>query len=70
VGLTSEAATLFDAVDMGLHAAALRHRLGRLVGGQRGRELTEQATRWMEGQGIRRPDRMAAAFAPGSWPES
>jgi hypothetical protein len=68
--LLAQATTLFDAADMGLHAAALRHRLGRLVGGGRGRELTEQATRWMEGQGIRRPDRMAATFAPGSWPEA
>jgi serine/threonine protein kinase len=69
-GLTSEAAVLFDAVDMGLHASVLRYRLGRLIGGQRGRELTEGATRWMEGQGVRRPDRMTAAFAPGIWPEA
>jgi serine/threonine protein kinase len=68
--LLSRAAALFDAADMGLPSASLRYRLGRLVGGEQGRELTDQALRWMEGQGIRRPDRMAAAYAPGSWPES
>jgi hypothetical protein len=69
-GLLAQAAAHFDAVDMGLHAAALRHRLGRLVGGQPGHELTEGAIRWMEDQGIRRPDRMTATFAPGIWPEA
>jgi hypothetical protein len=67
--LLALAAARFDALDMALHAAALRYRLGRLVGGDRGRELTAGAIGWMEGQGILRPDRMAATFAPGIWPE-
>jgi hypothetical protein len=50
---------------MRLNAAAARWRLGQLVGGLEGLELVLAANRWMSGQQIRVPARMAATYAPG-----
>jgi serine/threonine protein kinase len=63
--LLSEAAAAFDAADMRLWAAAARRRLGQLQGGDEGHSLIEHANRWMTDQGVRRPDRIAAMYAPG-----
>ena len=70
-GDRSRAATLFalavkqlEAVDMNLHAAASRRRLGEILGGDQGRAQLEQADSWMNQQGIRNPARMADVFAP------
>ncbi|MGO9599160.1 MAG: ATP-binding protein [Isosphaeraceae bacterium] len=54
-----------DKANMALHAAAIRHRLGRLVHDD---ELVRQAEKWMESQGIKNPARMAAMYTPGAWP--
>ena len=65
VRLLSQAAPGFESLDMHLHAAAMRRRLGRLLGGDEGRVLVEQADAWMAAQTIRNPARMTAVFAPG-----
>src|SRR5262249_14203117 len=59
------APTGFDAVGMGLHAAAARRRLGELLGGDEGRRLVEHADAWMTAQTIRSPARMTRMIAPG-----
>ena len=51
--------------DMALCVALARHRLGALLGGDEGRALIMQAEQWMASQGIARPDRVLALFAPG-----
>jgi hypothetical protein len=48
-------------------AWATRYQLGRAIGGEEGRHLTEQADRMMRAQGIRAPHRSAASLAPGFW---
>jgi len=67
-GLLAKAATSFESVDMNLHAAVTRRRLGELIGGDRGRLLIEEADRWMAAQQIRDPARWAAMYAPGFSP--
>ncbi len=65
----AEAVTQLEAVDMNLHAAASRRRLGEILGGDEGRAQMEGADSWMRQQGIQNPARMADVFAPvGIWP--
>ena len=64
VELLTPAVDDFESLEMRLHAAAARRRLGQLVGGDEGRTLVAQADSWMTGQGIRNPTRMAAMIAP------
>jgi hypothetical protein len=61
----ARAVEAFEAIDLGLQAAAARRRLGELTGGARGRGLVEQADAWMRDQQIRNPARMTALLAPG-----
>jgi hypothetical protein len=63
--LLAEAAAGFDAADMPLNAAAVRRRLGSLVGGESGRSLVAQADSWMTAQQVRNPARMSMMLAPG-----
>jgi len=65
VKLLREAANAFDGVQYKLYAAATRRQLGRLLGGDEGRALVEQADDIMKKEGIVRPDRVAAMLAPG-----
>ena len=53
------------AVDMSLHAAAVRRLRGRLLGGEQGDALVRAADEVMAAQHIARPDRLAAMLAPG-----
>jgi serine/threonine protein kinase len=62
--LLEEAAATFEHLDMHLYAAAVRWRLGQLLGPDEGRALIAAADAWMTAQQIRDPARMAAAFAP------
>ncbi len=55
----------FDSIAMGVYAAAARRQLGKLVGGDEGRDLIARADAWMIGQGISNPARMAAGITPG-----
>src|SRR6185312_6647094 len=59
------AAQAYRDADMALCAAVADYRLGMLGGGAAGRDLRQGAEAWMTGQGIRRPERVAALFAPG-----
>jgi serine/threonine protein kinase len=63
--LLADAVSQFDALEARLHAAATRRCLSRVVGGQEGAALLEQADAWMKAGGVKNPDRMTAAFAPG-----
>jgi hypothetical protein len=47
-----------------LHAAGARLRHGRLLGGKGGQAQVALANGWMAEQGIKRPERMAAAILP------
>lgn len=55
----AEAILRFDAVDMRLCSAAVRRRLGELIGGDAGRAAVVSSEDWMRGQEIRDPARMA-----------
>ncbi len=63
--LLASAARDFDAADMRMYAVAARRQLGRVVGGDEGAALVEQADAAMRAEGIVRPDRFAAMLAPG-----
>jgi tRNA A-37 threonylcarbamoyl transferase component Bud32 len=63
--LLIEAAAAFDRLEMRLHAAATRRRLGQLTGGDEGKALLDQGTATMTAQMVRNPDRMTALLAPG-----
>lgn len=63
--LLGDAAGRFRAAGMDLVAAVADLRLGAILGGPDGRLLIERSEAWMTSEGIRRPDRVAALFAPG-----
>ena len=63
--LLADATHRFESADMGLFAAAARRHLGRLRGGDEGRELVDRADTWMRAQSIVDPARMASCLAPG-----
>ena len=63
--LLLSAVQTFEAVDMALYAAAARHRLGEITGGQEGHDLMTDAEAWMREQRIVDPQRITAMLAPG-----
>jgi len=65
ITLFSDAAQALDAVDMPLHAAAARRRLGQLNGGKEGIALVASVDAWMKSQCIQNPDRFTAMYVPG-----
>ena len=67
--ILERAAEGLDKVDMRLHAAAARRRLGQLVGGSHGIELVRNADAYMGSQSITSPEKMSRVLAPGPWPE-
>ena len=54
-----------EATGAALHAAAVRRRLGALVGGSEGAALVVAGDAFMAAQGVRNPARMTAALVPG-----
>lgn len=54
-----------DETDQALYGAAARYRLGALDGGEKGQAMVANATAWLAGQGVKRPDRMFAMLVPG-----
>ncbi len=54
-----------SAAELGLYGAAAHRAHGLLVGGGAGTEEVTAADRWMTGQSIARPDRMAPMLVPG-----
>jgi len=63
--LLADATQRFESADMGLFAASAQRQLGRLRGGDEGRELIARADAWMRGEAIVNPSRMADCLAPG-----
>jgi hypothetical protein len=59
-----DAAAGFDALDMVQLASSARWRLGELIGGDAGRALIADARAVLVAEGVVRPDRLVAAFAP------
>jgi hypothetical protein len=59
-----DAAAGFDALDMMQLASAARWRLGELIGGDAGRAMIADARTALAAEGVVRPDRLVAAFAP------
>ncbi len=59
------AAAGFESVEMHLHAAASRRRLGELLGAAPGHALIAQADQWMREQTIQDPARMTNVYVPG-----
>ena len=55
----------FENADMNLYAAATRRRLGETLGGDRGRQLIDQADAWMTEQRIKAPELMTRMLVPG-----
>jgi serine/threonine protein kinase/tetratricopeptide (TPR) repeat protein len=64
------AAAQFETLEMHLHAAACRRRLGELLVGAPGEALINEADQWMRKQTIRDPARMTSVYAPGLTPSS
>jgi hypothetical protein len=64
VRLLRQAVERLEAIDMHLHAAAARRRLGELLGGAEGRDLLARADAWMAGQQIVNPARMTDMHVP------
>jgi serine/threonine protein kinase/tetratricopeptide (TPR) repeat protein len=54
-----------DEVGLLLYAAAARHKLGQLLGGDEGRALIARSDAWMAEQGIRAPEKMVRACVSG-----
>ena len=52
---------------MNLHAAAARHRLGLLLGGNQGAAMVDEAEEAMKARGVRVPERYAQMLVPGTW---
>ena len=61
------AVVLADSVDMALHAAAARHRLGLLLDGEAGAAMVKSAEEAMRTRGVRVPERYAQMLLPGEW---
>jgi len=60
-----QAAERFDACAMRFYAAATRRRLGMLEAGEAGRAGVADVDELLQGEGVVRPDRLAAMMAPG-----
>jgi eukaryotic-like serine/threonine-protein kinase len=60
-----EAIDGLDEVGMFLYAAAARHELGKLIGGDEGRALIARSGAWMAEHGIRAPEKMVRACVSG-----
>jgi serine/threonine protein kinase len=62
-----KAIDLARAADMYGYAAAARHQLGLLLGGDEGQKLVKEAEEVLTAQGVRVPRRFAATLVPGQW---
>ncbi len=65
-----KAIEVFGALHMSGYEATCQHQLGRLLGGDEGRRLLEQAKNWMARESIRDPERWTATLAPGFHPRN
>ena len=67
VRLLGFAAANFAMADMALYAAVARRRLGSILGGEKGKALSNGADTWMREQKIDNPAGFAEMLAPGKW---
>jgi len=65
VQLLETAIAGFQVADMALYAAVARRRLGQLLGGDEGRELTSEGDGFMQAQAIAAPEALSRTLAPG-----
>jgi serine/threonine protein kinase len=65
VSALTRAAEGLDAADMGLHAAVVRSRLGRAMGGAKGRALVTAMDHWFAAQGVVNPESLSQVILPG-----
>jgi eukaryotic-like serine/threonine-protein kinase len=65
VAFLEKASREFEASDMTLYAVVTRHRLGEMIGGDRGQELQQDADEWMSRQLIKNPSKLMNLLAPG-----
>ena len=49
---------------MSMHREAARWRLGELVGGDGGKEMVEEARRWLRNERVKKPSRLVGMLAP------
>jgi hypothetical protein len=61
----SDADRLYAGAEMALHTQVVRRQRGKLLGGDEGAALVAGADASMTRQGIVKPERFAALFAPG-----
>lgn len=61
----ARAETLFHTWEMRLHRATARRARGMLIGGDKGRHLTDSAEAELRAEGITNPQRFCAVVAPG-----
>jgi tetratricopeptide (TPR) repeat protein len=54
-----------EPVGLAIHRRVAEHRLGTMLGGDEGKAMTREATRWLEEQTVRVPDKVVTLFAPG-----
>jgi len=59
----------FEEYGSAFYLAIARRKQGELLGGEEGRALIAQADKWMAGEGIINPARLASAFVPWQVPE-
>jgi tRNA A-37 threonylcarbamoyl transferase component Bud32 len=60
-----EAVAAAEAREMLMCASSARWRLGKIIGGDEGSALVQQAGAWMKSEGIAKPERMVQVLAPG-----
>jgi serine/threonine protein kinase len=65
IDLLSSAVEGFSSVDMALYAAVARRQMGELLGDDAGRQMVTESDRWMTGQTVKHPQRLAQMLAPG-----
>ncbi len=63
--LLRDAIDAFNVIEYKLYAAAARRQLGRIIGGDEGKALVQQADRTMGEEDVVNPERIAAMLAPG-----
>ena len=64
IRLYSTAATRFQSLEMPLHEAATRSRLGELLADEEGQSLVRQAIDWLHSQPIKKPDALIRMVLP------
>ena len=64
IGFYTTAAERFRALEMPLHEAATRFRLGELLPGDDGKASVSQAIQWFESQQVKNPDALIRMVLP------